>query len=146
MPVTFAITTGDGKLSITSATTDLNGRAQSRLTLGRTAGTITVRATAAKISYPLHFTATVTLLSTPVAIPDANLRAEVVSTLDKKQEDSITIADMLTLTKLTANNANIRELTGLEHAVNLEVLSLDNNNLSDGGSPRSVNSLRNTIG
>ena len=131
VPVTFAITAGSGRLSITSTTTDLNGRAQSRLTLGRTAGTTTVRVTAAKISQPVQFTATTNLLSTPVAIPDASLRAAVASALDKVQEDLITVGDMLRLTQLTASNANIYELTGLEQAVNLEVLSLDNNNLSN---------------
>ena len=42
-PVTFAVTAGGGTLSVTSTTTDANGRAQSTLTLGNTAGTNTVR-------------------------------------------------------------------------------------------------------
>ena len=41
------------------------------------------------------------------------------------------MGDMLRLTALSANNANIRELTGLQYATNLTTLSLDNNNLSD---------------
>ena len=50
VPVTFTITAGDGKLSTTTTPTDLTGRAQVRLTLGRTAGTTTVSVAAAAIS------------------------------------------------------------------------------------------------
>ena len=129
--VTFAVTAGGGRLSTTSTTTDLKGKAQAHLTLGRTAGTTTVRVTAAKISQPLQFTATATLLGTPITMPDANLRAKVVVALGKVPEHSITVADMLTLTVLAANNANIHGLTGLQYASNLKTLSLDNNNVSD---------------
>ena len=131
VPVTFAITAGGGHLSTTSTTTDLKGRAEAHLTLGRTPGTTTVRVTAAKISQPLQFTATATLLSTPIAMPDANLRVKVAAAIGKGPEYAVTVADMLTLTLLTANNANIHDLTGLHYASNLKTLSLDNNNLSD---------------
>ena len=131
VPVTFAITEGGGHLSTTSTTTNLKGRAEAHLTLGRTPGTTTVRVTAAKISQPLQFTATATLLNTPIAMPDANLRAKVAATIGKGPEYAVTAADMLTLTLLTANNANIHDLTGLHYASNLKTLSLDNNNLSD---------------
>ena len=131
VPVTFAITEGGGHLSTTSTTTNLKGRAEAHLTLGRTPGTTTVRVTAAKISQPLQFTATATLPSTPIAMPDANLRAKVAATIGKGPEYAVTAADMLTLTLLTANNANIHDLTGLHYASNLKTLSLDNNNLSD---------------
>ena len=47
VPVTFAITAGSGTLSVTHATTDRNGRAQSTLTLGPDLGIRTVSATAA---------------------------------------------------------------------------------------------------
>ena len=47
VPVTFAVTAGDGTLSVTRPTTDENGRAQSTLTLGPNLGTYTVSATAA---------------------------------------------------------------------------------------------------
>ena len=43
--VTFAITAGGGQLSATTATTNAVGRARTTLTLGRTPGTNTVRAT-----------------------------------------------------------------------------------------------------
>ena len=131
VPVTFAVTAGGGKLSATTATTDLTGRAQARLTLGQTAGAVTVRVAAAEISEPVRFTATALLLSSPVTVPDVALRAKIAETLGKPPSGSLTVADMLTLATLTANNANIRELTGLQHASNLTTLSLDNNNLSD---------------
>ena len=47
VPVTFAVTAGDGRLSATDTTTDENGRAQSTLTLGENLGIHTVSATAA---------------------------------------------------------------------------------------------------
>ena len=131
VPVTFSVTTGGGKLSTTRTTTDENGRAQVRLTLGQTAGTITVSVAAAEISQSVRFTATALLLSSPVTVPDDALRAKIAETLGKPDGGSLTVADMLTLTALTANNANIRELTGLHHASNLTTLSLDDNNLSD---------------
>ena len=131
VPVTFAVTAGGGRLSTTSTTTDLKGRAQAHLTLGRTAGTTTVRVTAADISQPVQFTATVLLLSSPVTVPDTHLRTKIVETLNKPRGTTLTASDMLTLSELTANGANIRDLTGLQYAPNLKTLSLDNNNLSD---------------
>ena len=68
--------------------------------------------------------------SPPVDIPDANLRAKIEIALGKASDDVITTADMATLTRLDAPNANISNLTGLEHAINLTELSLDNNRIS----------------
>ena len=131
VPVTFVVTIGDGRLSATAITTDANGRAQAQLTFGQTAGATTVRVTAADISQPVQFTATALLLSSPVTVPDTHLRTKIVETLNKPRGTTLTASDMLTLTELTANGANIRDLTGLQHAPNLKTLSLDNNNLSD---------------
>ena len=131
VPVTFAVTAGGGKLGATRATTDENGRVQVRLTLGQTVGTTTVSVAVPEISQPVRFTATALLLSSPVTVPDAALRARIATTLGKPPSGSLTVGDMLRLTALTANNANIRELTGLHHASNLTTLSLDNNSLSD---------------
>ena len=132
VPVTFAITTGNGRLSTTKTTTDVTGRATTRLTLGRTAGTITtVSVTAAEISQPVQFTVTAILRGSPVAIPDANLRARIMETLRKPRSGTPTAADMLKLTRLTANNSNIRSLTGLQHAAHLETLVLENNHIFD---------------
>ena len=131
VPVTFNVTTGSGRLSATTTTTDTVGRAKAHLTLGRTAGTTTVRVTATDISQPVQFTATAVLLSSPVTVPDTNLRAEIAVALGKSRSQVLTVADLLKLTALTANSANIRDLTGLQHASNLKTLALDNNNISD---------------
>ena len=66
-----------------------------------------------------------------VDIPDANLRARVEGFLGKGPGDAITVADMRTLTLFSAVNADIHDLTGLEHATNLIWLELDNNAISD---------------
>ena len=66
-----------------------------------------------------------------VDIPDANLRTIIEEFLNKNSGDAITAADMRTLTLLSAVNADIRDLTGLEHATNLIWLELDNNEISD---------------
>ena len=131
VPITFAVTIGNGQLSATAITTDANGRAQTRLTFGRTTGVTTVRATAAEVSQSVQFTATAVLLSSSATIVDANLHAEIAEALDKPRGGTLTVADMLTLTTLTANDANIHDLTGLQYAPNLKTLSLDNNNLSE---------------
>ena len=55
--VTFAVTAGGGTLSSTTSTTDANGRAATRLTLGSDAGTNTVSATVEGLE-PVTFTAT----------------------------------------------------------------------------------------
>ena len=133
VPVTFSVLTGNGQLSTTTTATDTNGRASTHLTLGRTAGTATVRVTAAEISKDVQFTAKAELLSTPVTLPDSALHAEIARTLNKPQGAVLTAADMLTLTTLTANSANIRDLTGLQHARHLKTLSLDNNDISEVG-------------
>ena len=54
---TFAVTAGGGMLSATTATTGSDGRASTTLTLGRTPGTNTVRATVAGLE-PVTFGAT----------------------------------------------------------------------------------------
>ena len=66
VPVTFAITAGGGTLSATSTTTDANGQAESTLTLGNSAGTNTVRASAQGIAQTETFTAEATTTNTAV--------------------------------------------------------------------------------
>ena len=77
------------------------------------------------LSIPLTATAQV------VDIPDPNLRAFIAYELGKMSSDSITLADMLNLDRLWAFGANIRDLTGLEHATNLTTLGLEHNSISD---------------
>ena len=60
------------------------------------------------------------------SIPDANLRGAIQAALDKAGGAPITEADLKRLTQLTARNARIRDLTGLQFASNLTRLDLGN--------------------
>ena len=66
-----------------------------------------------------------------VDIPDPNLRAAIERQLGKSAGDTITVADMETLTALDASVANISNLTGLGVATNLMHLLLWDNNISN---------------
>ena len=77
------------------------------------------------------FTLPLTVTAQVVDIPDSNLRAAVEKALGKASGAIITTADMERLTRLDAKNANISDLTGLEHATNLTELNLGGNNLSN---------------
>ena len=66
-----------------------------------------------------------------VDIPDPNLRAAIEAELGKASGAPITADEMATLTRLDANEADISDLTGLEHATNLRVLHLWRNSVSD---------------
>ena len=131
VPVWFTITDGGGKLSATTVTTDTTGKAATQLRMGPTLGTTTVRVTAAHILKPVQFTVTALPRSTPVTVPDDNLRARITETLRKPPDATLTAADMLKLRALIANDAGIHDLTGLQHASNLTILSLNNNSISD---------------
>ena len=131
VPVRFTITGGGGKLSATTVTTDTTGKAATQLRMGSTLGTTTVRVTAAHVLEPVQFTATARPRSTPVSVPDDNLRARITETLRKPPDATLTAADMLKLRALIANDAGIHDLTGLQHASNLTILSLNNNSISD---------------
>ena len=65
------------------------------------------------------------LTAVVVDIPNANLRAAVETALKMVSGASILSSDMETLTRLEARNANISDLTGLEHATNLTYLNLE---------------------
>ena len=66
-----------------------------------------------------------------VNIPDANLRKAINEALGKAPNARITANEMATLRELHAGSMNIRNLTGLETAVNLVDLNLHNNAISD---------------
>ena len=66
-----------------------------------------------------------------VNIPDANLRAVIADSLGKGRDEAITRAEMATLTRFEAEDANIRDLTGLQFAANLTELWLHNNAITD---------------
>ena len=63
-------------------------------------------------------------------MPDANLRTAVRSALSLGNNDTLTQAGMANLTRLTARNAQISNLTGLEHATNLQKLDFRDNSIS----------------
>ena len=128
VPVTFAITAGSGTLSITSTTTDSNGRAASILTLGPNLGTNTVSVSAAEIKETVAFTA---VAREGVIIPDSNLRAAIATALGIAPGVRISPSEIATLTHLFASNAGIGDLTGLEFATNLTWLNLEGNSISD---------------
>ena len=126
--VTFAVTAGSGTLSVTRATTDKYGRAESTLTLGPNLGTNTVEVSAAGIEPPVTFNA---VTEAAVDIPDSNLRAAIETTLSKAEGELIAPAEMATLTGLSARDTSISDLTGLEFATNLTELRLERNSISD---------------
>ena len=66
-----------------------------------------------------------------VDIPDPNLRTVLNKRLQKAPNTPITQVELASLTSLQADDRGISELTGLEHAVNLERLSIRSNVLTD---------------
>ena len=73
-------------------------------------------------------------------IPDPNLRQIVRNALALPDNVLLTKADMKGLTELNAENRQITNLTGLEHAINLTSLSLTDNPISD------ISPLSNLVG
>ena len=66
-----------------------------------------------------------------VNIPDTNLRAAIADALGKAPNARITVSELATLRELRAVSMDIRNLAGLQAAVNLENLELNNNTISD---------------
>ena len=66
-----------------------------------------------------------------VNIPDANLRTAIAEALGKAPNARVTADEMATLRELHPVSLDISNLTGLEAAVNLEDLRLNNNIISD---------------
>ena len=79
----------------------------------------------------MYLTLPLTATAQVVDIPDPNLRAVIENALGKVSGATITTADMATLPRLEAKNANISDLTGLEGATNLKSLRLGGNSISD---------------
>ena len=128
VPVTFTVTSGGGTLSVTSTTTNENGRAESTLTLGADGEPNTASASVEGIAEPVTFT---NVPEPTVDIPDPNLRTVIEMALNKQAGDPITATDLATLTEIDAIEANISDLTGLEHATKLTQLTLHNNSVLD---------------
>ena len=70
-------------------------------------------------------------LGSIVHISDTNLEAVIRNLLELEGDADITVADMLGLTQLNAANQGITDLTGLEHATNLERVWLGRNVIAD---------------
>ncbi|MDE0690043.1 MAG: dockerin type I domain-containing protein [Candidatus Poribacteria bacterium] len=70
---------------------------------------------------------------TGVYISDPNLRAVIAEALGKEGAGTVPITpeEMATLTIIRASNRDIKDLTGIEHAINLEELWISNNPISD---------------
>ena len=66
-----------------------------------------------------------------VEIPDPNLRQAVKDTLGLPDEAALTEGEMSRLVRFKAKNAEIGDLTGLEHALNLKTLDLAANEIHD---------------
>ena len=66
-----------------------------------------------------------------VNVPDANLAAILRDAFNLGANQDITVDDLLKLSHVTVINQQIRDLTGLEHATNLERLILGSNQISD---------------
>ena len=66
-----------------------------------------------------------------IAIRDSNLSAAIRSTLGLATDATLTATNMLDLKSLQAKEAEISDLSGLEHATNLTTLNLYGNQLTD---------------
>ena len=130
VPVTFAIVSGGGALSVASTTTDAQGRAQSELTLGSDGEPNRVTVSAVPFGLEALFSVGQSVV---VNIPDPNLRAAIVKALGKVPDDPILASEMATLTELAAGAWEIRisDLTGLEEATNLTYLHISNTSTLD---------------
>ncbi len=86
--------------------------------------------------------------NTSVTIPDGNLRKAIIFALNKKLDEPITQVEMESLTTLDASDGglakddeNIKNLEGLEFAVNLTDLDLSSNLITSVGSLSSLTKL-----
>ena len=68
-----------------------------------------------------------------VHIPDPNLRVVIVEALGKAPGDSITVAEMERIVRISVDGWNVRDLTGIEFATNLERLWIHLRNVDDKG-------------
>ncbi|RKU34202.1 hypothetical protein C6496_20640 [Candidatus Poribacteria bacterium] len=66
-----------------------------------------------------------------VHIPDTNLRTAIAEALGKSPNAPITVEEMEELEELVAHNKDIRDLTGIQFAINLTNLDLRGNQIND---------------
>ena len=88
-------------------------------------GNVTIR------SYPIDNSRLHPRLNKPVSIPDANLAKAIQASLNLKPSDTLTRLNLINLTRLTAHHSQIIDLTGLEHATQLQNLELSGNQITD---------------
>ena len=119
VPVTFAVTAGGGTLSVTSTTTNANGRAESTLTLGNTAGTNTVRVSVQNISQTITFTATAATANTAPVFTDGTSTTR---TIAENTAAGINIG-----AAIAATDANNDTLTYTLSGTDAAVFSIDSN-------------------
>ena len=119
VPVTFTVTAGGGRLSATNTTTDTNGRAESTLTLGNTAGTNTVRVSVAGITQTTTFTATATTTNTAPVFTDGTSTTRAIA--------ENTAAGVSIGTAITATDADNDTLTYTLSGADAAAFSIDNN-------------------
>ena len=103
-----------------------------------------VRATDSDGDGPPSNVATIRLVASPaaaVAINDGGLRNALEQSLGLTAGADITQLDLATIGELFANGFGISDLSGLEHAVNLTRLELQNNTISDVSALGSLQSL-----
>ena len=128
VPITFAVTVGDGTLSIEETITDAAGRAQSTLTLGDMETIISV--SAEKIPTPTYFTAGGSINTFNPVLRDA--LAKLLAEYNSSTTTPTTMEGYLaSVTRLDLSALGIRDLSGLETATKLEYLSLSENGISD---------------
>lgn len=77
-----------------------------------------------------------------VVIKDAKLDQALRDILQKTGDSPLTMAELQSLTSLDLANRGIRDLNGLEHAVNLAELNLSDNEISDLSPLRPLEALR----
>ncbi len=141
VPVTFAITAGGGTLSATNTTTDANGRAQTTLTLGDTAGTNTVSVSVPGVTQTITFTATATapvvVYITPVGDRTSQVAQAILGVVRLDYPNVSTYAEITAThiaspTALYLNNKNITTLKSgdFDGLTGLEDLRLNNNQLT----------------
>ena len=118
VPVTFAVTTGGGTLSATSTTTDANGRAESTLTLGNTAGTNTVRVSVQGASQTATFTAVATTTNTAPTFTEG---ASTTRTIAENTATGVNIGNAIAATD--ANNDTLTYTLGGTDASSFSIVS-----------------------
>ena len=80
-----------------------------------------------------HYPINTAILRPPkvVSIPDTNLATAIRETLNLAPSDAFTERNLLKLINLDAEDRQITDLTGLEHATQLQNLNLEGNQISD---------------